>query len=777
MDKVLVIGAGGRVGFPFCGYAASRGYDVYGYDRYAQAFINAESFVEQDATPGKFTRSTDVKDYKRWVAECDVIVIMIGTPVDAEGNPRTDGLTAIRSDIATALSDSDRDKDLLIVLRSTVSPGTTDVFRDQLEQAVYGKFKHDITVVFAPERIAQGKTYVEMPKIAQLIGAVDQNDFEIAAKFFSRLSPSVIQLTTKAAELGKLMTNMYRYVNFALANEMFMICDRHGQDFEQIRRAVNFDYPRMNLERAGPNAAGPCLKAGTPIMTPSGHVPIEKIQPGDIVFDRDSETIVTGISNRTVDISVTINVRGLELTSSYDHIHMVSDSFDAPTREIRAADIQAGQWVFIRRPEQEGILRVECGESPYNRSILWHKHIIITPLLARIIGLYLAEGHSGVYGNGQHKKPTATVCWSFGEHEEFLADEVVSCLAELGLKSHKSLKISKDATYGPSTCWHVRCRSVWLLHFLGIIGINGTANDKICGDFHSEIAPWVVGGWLDGDGCQSKGNIIGWSNSSALVIKMWESLAKIGVCAVIGSHGKSLSIATRDDVDFIVKYTNRFKTPDHYLRKNSYQSPTLRKTENGWMAAIKSITKVAESVEVFSIETESGRYIANHIETHNCLFKDGQFLVDHIPHVDLIKSSFSINEGMPNWIYWNCIDPLVNSYSMMGDSPVVGILGMAFKGNNDDTRYSLSYKMKKILDRQNLKYECYDGYLKEYNDPEVIRKCDVVIVMTPHKEFTSEFFEKYIKAGAMIVDIWKIFPESQDEQNGIYTAPAELELN
>ena len=67
------------------------------------------------------------------------------------------------------------------------------------------------------------------------------------------------QLTPREAEIGKLMTNMYRYVTFAFANQMWMISEKHGVNIDKVIDACNFDYPRMDVPHPGPNVGGPCL--------------------------------------------------------------------------------------------------------------------------------------------------------------------------------------------------------------------------------------------------------------------------------------------------------------------------------------------------------------------------------------------------------------------------------------------------------------------------------------------------------------------------------------
>lgn len=313
MSKVLVVGGGGRVGYPFAHYCASKGHVVIAYDRRQEAFDEAKSYVEEAFSSGPSIKETANYDhYLYWLRHADIVVIMIGTPIDAEGNPRVDGLNAIRKDITYAVPS--RSKPLLVILRSTVAPGVTEEFTRRLNEDVFSDNRHDLHVAFCPERIAQGKTFIEMPKLPQLIGADSDEAAEAAMKFFFTLTATCFRLSTKGAELGKLMTNMYRYINFAIANEFQMIAHHHGQDFDKIRGAVNYNYPRMALPKAGPNSAGPCLvKDGAFLVS---HIPYNELvrssfainegMPGYIVEELIEPHVSVNFSDREKPIKVAI---------------------------------------------------------------------------------------------------------------------------------------------------------------------------------------------------------------------------------------------------------------------------------------------------------------------------------------------------------------------------------------------------------------------------------------------------------------------------------------
>lgn len=269
--NVSVIGACGHVGYPFSLVLAKAGHLVTGIDindglcekLNAGCIPHVEdgAYETFHATKENLYFTTKTSSIK----QADVIVIMIGAPVDAENNPRLDELMNF---VKFELADSIK-KGQLVVMRSTVSPGTTEIVRDLLEKESRLTEGKDFHLVFAPERVAQGKAIVESTKLPQIIGAFNLEGYKKARAFFETINDHVLfQLTPREAEVGKLVTNMYRYVNFALANEFYMIGESQGIDVHKVIEACNKDYPRMNLPTPGPNVGGPCLyKDGRFLLT------------------------------------------------------------------------------------------------------------------------------------------------------------------------------------------------------------------------------------------------------------------------------------------------------------------------------------------------------------------------------------------------------------------------------------------------------------------------------------------------------------------------------
>jgi UDP-N-acetyl-D-mannosaminuronic acid dehydrogenase len=175
--------------------------------------------------------------------------VIVGTPLDVHLNPDPNAVVKAVEDIAINLNDSQ-----LLVLRSTVFPGVTKEVERLLDR-VNLKTK----VVFCPERIAEGFAMKELLELPQIIGARNDESFAIASALFTSLGIKVVRTTPEEAELAKLFTNTWRYVKFATANQFWMMANDSGVNFDNVRDAIRFEYPRAADFPSAGFTAGPCL--------------------------------------------------------------------------------------------------------------------------------------------------------------------------------------------------------------------------------------------------------------------------------------------------------------------------------------------------------------------------------------------------------------------------------------------------------------------------------------------------------------------------------------
>ncbi|MCI0544498.1 MAG: nucleotide sugar dehydrogenase [Actinobacteria bacterium] len=277
-----VIGIG-RVGLPLALSFADAGLRVFGVDRNQEHVDVINSgvlpFIEHGAGPllkdglatGRFVASTDSAGS---VSVSDVVVLTVGTPLNTDMRSDTSQLVAALAEIGPSLQPG-----TLVITRSTISPGTTDrVVIPTLERLSGLKVGEDLFVAFCPERIAEGKAVEELRELPEIIGGADSESGELAAGMFRLLNPEKqLHLTDPlSAELAKLYTNVYRYVNFALANEYALIAEHYERDAHHIIRMLRDGYQRAPIPLPGP-AGGPCLSK-------DGYFLIEELTFPDFVL-------------------------------------------------------------------------------------------------------------------------------------------------------------------------------------------------------------------------------------------------------------------------------------------------------------------------------------------------------------------------------------------------------------------------------------------------------------------------------------------------------------
>src|SRR6202162_6232413 len=135
----------------------------------------------------------------------------------------------------------------------------TDRLARQLDQMGRG----DVDLAYCPERIVQGKSLVELEQLPQLVGGATPRAAQRAGALFGLVCPKIIFLKPIEAELAKLFCNAWRYINFAISNQFYVMSEHFGADFFRIYQALREDYPRMaSFARPG-FAAGPCLLKDT----------------------------------------------------------------------------------------------------------------------------------------------------------------------------------------------------------------------------------------------------------------------------------------------------------------------------------------------------------------------------------------------------------------------------------------------------------------------------------------------------------------------------------
>lgn len=257
---VVVVGGCGHVGLPLGLAFAERGLQVALYDLNDEAVELVERGVMPFAEAGAdevLQRVVGVNlvatSDPGVVATAENVVVVIGTPVDEHLNPDPNAVTRAIVQMESQLRDGQ-----LLVLRSTLYPGTT-----AMVEATLAELGKTIDVAFCPERIAEGKAMTELYELPQIVSSRRPEALDRAEKLFRNLATQMVPMQPEEAELAKLFTNTWRYIRFAIANQLFMMANDFGLDYERIRSGLALDYPRASDLPGAGFAAGPCLLKDT----------------------------------------------------------------------------------------------------------------------------------------------------------------------------------------------------------------------------------------------------------------------------------------------------------------------------------------------------------------------------------------------------------------------------------------------------------------------------------------------------------------------------------
>jgi UDP-N-acetyl-D-glucosamine dehydrogenase len=257
--KIGVIGLG-YVGLPLAVAFAEEGDEVIGLDvdpRKIDAINEGHSYIEDvpserlEPLRDRLTATSRYPD----LSACDAVIVCVPTPLTSSREPDLSHMIDAAASLAAVLQ-----KGQLIVLESTTYPGTTrERVRPILEESGLAAGK-DFHLAFSPERIDPGRTDYTVRTTPKVVGGLTAECTEHAAALYGRVCDEVVRVSTPdAAELTKLLENIYRSVNIALVNELAMLCDRLGIDiWEVVDAAATKPFGFMRFD-PGPGMGGHCL--------------------------------------------------------------------------------------------------------------------------------------------------------------------------------------------------------------------------------------------------------------------------------------------------------------------------------------------------------------------------------------------------------------------------------------------------------------------------------------------------------------------------------------
>ncbi|HEY1354793.1 MAG TPA: nucleotide sugar dehydrogenase [Solirubrobacterales bacterium] len=257
--KIGIVGLG-YVGLPLAVAFAEAGHEVVGLDsdpRKIEALGAGRSYVEDipdDLLAPLSGRLEATTEYAR-LEPCEALIVCVPTPLTSSREPDLTYLIDASNALAKVLQPGQ-----LVVLESTTYPGTTrERLLPILEESGMSAGE-EFHLAFSPERIDPGRTDYTIRTTPKLVGGVTEACAERARELYSVICDEVVVLSTpEAAELAKLLENIFRSVNIALVNELSQLCDRLGIDvWEVIDAASSKPFGFMRFD-PGPGMGGHCL--------------------------------------------------------------------------------------------------------------------------------------------------------------------------------------------------------------------------------------------------------------------------------------------------------------------------------------------------------------------------------------------------------------------------------------------------------------------------------------------------------------------------------------
>jgi UDP-N-acetyl-D-glucosamine dehydrogenase len=250
----------GYVGLPLAVAFVEAGHDVVAVDldaRKVDAIRAGRSYIEDisdervAATAPRITARTRFAE----LARCEAILVCVPTPLTPNREPDLGPLVDAGSAIASVLQPGQ-----LVVLESTTYPGTTrERLAPLLEESGLGAGT-DFKLAFSPERVDPGREDYTLRTTPKVVGGLTAACGDAAEALYREVCDEVVRVSTpEAAEMSKLLENIFRSVNIALVNELAMLCDRMGMDiWEVVEAAATKPYGFMPFE-PGPGMGGHCL--------------------------------------------------------------------------------------------------------------------------------------------------------------------------------------------------------------------------------------------------------------------------------------------------------------------------------------------------------------------------------------------------------------------------------------------------------------------------------------------------------------------------------------
>lgn len=258
--KTVIIGQG-YVGLPLSEAAVESGLSVVGLETNPATVSRLNSGLSHvDDVKDSAVRAMVDRGYRATtdvscVAEADVVVICVPTPLDEAGGPDLGAVGAAARSISDNLTPG-----TLVILESTTYPGTTQEFVLPILEASGLQLDDDFYLAFSPERIDPGNSVYGLKNTPKVVGGVTQRSTDKTIEFYAHFVDEVVPVRgAKEAETAKLLENTYRHINIALVNEMVRFCHELRIDLWDVIGAAATKPFGFQAFYPGPGVGGHCI--------------------------------------------------------------------------------------------------------------------------------------------------------------------------------------------------------------------------------------------------------------------------------------------------------------------------------------------------------------------------------------------------------------------------------------------------------------------------------------------------------------------------------------
>ena len=258
--NIAIIGLG-YIGLPTAVAFHNAGFNVLGVD----ASPNVINSLKNGRSPITEEVGMEIPQGTRWevtsefecsIEKCDLIIVCVPTPVDKNLHP---DISAIESALDSIIASINYDTKTVIILESTVQPGTTRSCI-QLSSDKYPESKENILMAYCPERVSPGEGGYGVGDVARVVGSEHEELTRILSKLYGKItSGDVIPVSSiEVAEASKLVENAQRDIDLAFANELAILLPRLGLDVEEVLSAAS---SKWNFHRHTPGigVGGHCI--------------------------------------------------------------------------------------------------------------------------------------------------------------------------------------------------------------------------------------------------------------------------------------------------------------------------------------------------------------------------------------------------------------------------------------------------------------------------------------------------------------------------------------